>query len=152
MTTPSSETSADPPGTEGPPDPDARPRRSIGQRANRALLAGLATLAVGAAVLSTRDWRPPEDPGGAVDRRIAAGAWSMCRSVVMERIGAASTVRFPWLDDRAIQRVADSVFVVRASVDARDASGAQLRIPFVCRTRWLGADRWLEEETIVQTP
>ena len=93
----SSEQSAAPSGTGGEQPPaQALPRRgSGGHRANRALLAGLATLAV---------------------------------------------------------RVADSVFVVRASVDSRGVAGAPMRVPFRCRVRWLGADRWLEEGTDVQTP
>jgi hypothetical protein len=115
-------------------------------------VAGLVTLAVGGWLLSTRDWRPPEEPSGAVERRLAVGAWGLCKRVVTERLGPASAGQFPWFDERAVQRVADSVLVVRAAVDVRDVAGAQLRVPFVCRTRWLGADRWLDEETIVQTP
>ena len=153
MTPPPSEKSAASAEWEHQPDPDAPPRRSLGRRANRALVAGLVTLAVGTWLLSTRDWRPPEEPGTAVERRLAVGAWGLCKRVVTERLGAA-TVRFPWFDERAVRRVADSVFVVRASVDAslgaRDVAGARTRIPFVCRTRWLGADRWLDEETIVR--
>jgi hypothetical protein len=61
-------------------------------------------------------------------------------------------VQLPWLDERAIERVGDSVFVVRAAVDARSATGEPLRVPFVCRARWLGADRWLDESTVLQTP
>jgi hypothetical protein len=132
--------------------PGDRSSVSDGPRANRALLAGLATLAIGIAVLATRDWRPPPPPPGALESRLAVGAWGLCRRVVLERFDAASAARFPWFDERAIQRVADSVFVVRASVDASGRAGAPVRVPFVCRARWLGADRWLAEETVVQAP
>jgi hypothetical protein len=127
-------------------------RRVARRRTDRALLAGLAVLAVGAALLATRDWRPPARPSGALDPRIAAGAWGLCKRIVTERLSAMPTVQLPWLDERAIERVGDSVFVVRAAVDARSATGEPLRVPFVCRARWLGADRWLDESTVLQTP
>jgi hypothetical protein len=143
------------PDTEGEPPapPDVSPSPSGGRRANRALLAGLATLAVGVAVVvTTRDWRPPVEPNGTLERGIAVGAWDQCKRTVTERLPATPAVRFPWFDERAIRREADGVFVVRASADATGPAGATIRIPFVCRVRRLGADRWLDDGTVVQLP
>jgi hypothetical protein len=136
------------------------PRGSDARRANRALLVGLAVLAVGSAVLASRDWRPPPAPEGAVAPRMAAGAWALCKRAVTDRLGSAPGVRFPWFDERAVQRVSDSVVVVRAAVDvgvdarvdAGGPAGAGASVPFTCRARWLGADRWLVEEAVVRAP
>jgi hypothetical protein len=136
-----------------PPAGAERPsRRTDGRRANRALVGGLAALTVGAALLATRDWRPPAEPAGAVEPRMARGAWELCRRAATERLGLAAPVRFPWFDQRAVTRASDSVFVVRASVEAGGAGGAPVRAPVTCRARWLGADRWLDEGTVVQAP
>jgi hypothetical protein len=124
-----------------------------GRRANRALLAGLATLvAAVAVVVTTRDWRPPAEPSGALEHGVAVGVWEQCKRTVAERLPATPAVQFPWLDERAIQREADGVFVVRASVAASAPAGARMQIPFVCRVRRLGADRWLDDGTVVQLP
>ena len=139
-------------GAGQPSEPAAPPPGPDGPRANRALIAGLAALAVGASLLATRDWRPPAQPTGALDQRLATGAWGLCKRIVTERLPSTPPVQFPWFDERAIQRVTDSVVVVRASVDASSSAGARVRVPFVCRARWLGADRWLEESTVVQAP
>ncbi len=109
-------------------------------------------LAVGTLALATRDWRPPEEPGAAPERRAAAGAWSLCKRVVTERLGPASAVQYPWFDERAVERLSDSVFVVRASVHASSTESGPVQVAVVCRARWLGADRWLDAGTTMQGP
>jgi hypothetical protein len=149
---PGADDHAEVPAEARPPAGPQSPRGSDVRRANRALVAGLAVLAVGVAVLAARDRQPPPEPAGAVPQRLAGGAWNVCKRVVTERLGATPGVRFPWFDARAIQRVSDSVLVVRASVEAGGPAGARVQLPFACRARWLGGDRWLEEETVVRAP
>jgi hypothetical protein len=128
------------------------PGGSAGRRANRALLAGLAVLAAGTWALAAGDRQLPREPGGALEERLAAGAWALCRRVVAERLGTPPAARFPWFDPRAVERVSDSVRVVRASVDARDPAGGPARVAVTCRARWLGGDRWLDDGTVVRPP
>ncbi|MDF1504865.1 hypothetical protein [Roseisolibacter sp. H3M3-2] len=137
------------PDSPPPATDDSPPGPRAAARSNRALLLDGAALAFGAGALSTRDWRPRPAPGDAPDGRMAAGAWELCRRVVTERVGDTPTVRFPWFDARAVARESDSVYVVTTALEATGPAGAPVAVPVACRARWLGADRWLDDGTVV---
>lgn len=76
-------------------------------------------------------------------------AWTACQGWVKNRLRSPSTADFPSLYSDKVTALSDSVYVVRAYVDAQNGFGATVRTNFVCMTATDG-DSWRLREIAME--
>lgn len=130
---------AQPVAAVAPPAPPAKPKGSF---AAGCFVIILALVAVGGILSTMSGGRGPTTPKEPHD---TAGAFSVCKQFVTQRLRAPATAQFPNTFSPDVQSDGGTpagAYTITSYVDSQNGFGALLRTPFVCKVAWVSGERY----------